>query len=64
MSNVNPIQIQKYLGGVNYPASKEDLVNKAKQEGASQDVLQTLQRMPGEKYNSPNDVSQAIGRIE
>lgn len=64
MANVNPIQVQKFLSGVNYPASKDDLVKKAQQEGASQDVISTLQQMPGDRYNSPNDVSEAIGKIE
>lgn len=64
MADVNPIQVQKFLNNVNYPASKQDLVNTAKQQGASDDVLNTLQQMPGDSYNSPNDVSQAIGKIE
>ena len=64
MAKVNPIQVQKFLSGVNYPASKDDLIKKAQQEGASQDVVSTLQQMPGDRFNSPNDVSQAIGKIE
>jgi hypothetical protein len=47
-----------------YPASKQDLIQKARQEGADQDVLATLEKMQGGQYNSPNDVSQAIGRVE
>lgn len=64
MAKVNPIQVQKFLSGVNYPASKDELVKKAQQEGASQDVVSTLERMPGDRFNSPNDVSEAIGKIE
>jgi hypothetical protein len=30
----NPIQIQKYLGGLEYPASKEAILEKARGEGA------------------------------
>ncbi len=61
---VNPIQVQKYLKGVDYPCSKQDLVNKAKQEGADENVLNTLQAMRMDRFNSPNDVAQAIGQIE
>lgn len=64
MAGVNPVQVQKYLDGVNYPVNKQDLIDKAKQEGASSDVLQTLEKMPGDHYNGPVDVSQAIGKIE
>ncbi len=61
---VNPIQVQKFLKGVDYPASKQELIDKARAEGADQNVVQTLQAMPGERFNSPNDVAQAIGKIE
>jgi hypothetical protein len=49
---------------VDYPASKEDLLNRAKQSGADQAVVDALQNMPGDTYNSPNDVSEAIGKLE
>jgi hypothetical protein len=64
MAKVNPIRVQKYLGGVDYPASKDELVNTAKSDGADDLVIETLQRMPGDRFNSPNDVSQAIGKVE
>lgn len=63
MAAVNPIQVQKYLSGMNYPASKQDLIDKAKQEGADENLLSTLERMPDENFETPADVSQAIGRI-
>ncbi len=63
-ARVNPIQVQKYLKGVDYPCSKQELVNTAKREGADDNVIQTLERMPMDRFNSPNDVAQAIGKIE
>jgi hypothetical protein len=64
MAKVNPIQVQKVVSGVNYPASKHNLNQWARQKGASQDMTSTLEQMPGDRYNSPNDVSQAIGKAE
>lgn len=64
MATVNPIQLQKYLKGVDYPASKEDLVKKAKQEGADERVCSVLERLPDQQYQTPADVSQAVGDIE
>lgn len=58
---VNPIQVEKYLKGVDYPCSKDELVKTAEREGADDNVIQTLEDMPGKSFNSPNDVSQAIG---
>lgn len=62
--NVNPIQVQKFLKGVDYPCSKEQLIQKAKEEGADENVIQTLQQTTMDSFNSPNDVAQAIGQIE
>jgi hypothetical protein len=64
MAKVNPIQVQKYLSGIDYPASKQEIVDRARSQGADQDVVQTLQQMPGDNFNSPNDVSAAIGKVE
>lgn len=64
MSPVNPIQVQKYLNNVDYPASKQDLMKTAEREGADDDIRSTLERLPDETYDSPVDVSQAIGKLE
>lgn len=64
MANVNPVQVEKFLGGVNYPASKQDLVKHAQQHGADQNVTSLLQRLPDKQYNAPTDVSEAIGKLE
>ncbi len=61
MAEVNPIQVQKYLSGIDYPASKQELVRRAEDQGADDNVRQTLERLPEREYNSPNDVSEAIG---
>ncbi len=61
---VNPIQVEKFLKGVDYPCSKDDLIKKAQEEGADQDVISTLEKMKMDNFNSPNDVAQAIGEIE
>ncbi len=61
---VNPIQVQKYLKGIDYPCNKQQLVDKAKQEGADENVIRTLQAMPMDNFNSPNDVAEGIGKIE
>jgi hypothetical protein len=59
---VNPVQVQKFLGGVDYPTDKESLIRHAEQQGADENVLETLRAMPMERFNSPNDVAEAIGK--
>jgi hypothetical protein len=61
---VNPIQVQKFLKGVNYPCSKADIISTAQREGADANVVSTLKRMNRNEFNSPNDVAQALGQIE
>lgn len=64
MAKVNPIQLQKHLKGVDYPASKEDLIEHARQQGADEDALSALEQIPDEQYETPADVSKAIGDTE
>lgn len=64
MSKINPIQLQKYLVGVDYPASKEDLVKQAKAHGADDNAVQMLQHLPDQSFQTPADVSQAVGKLE
>jgi hypothetical protein len=62
--NMNPVQVQKFLTGVDYPAMKEDLVDKARHEGADERVLHALEDLDdGESFQTPADVSQAIGKM-
>lgn len=63
MAKVNPIQVQKFLSSVDYPASKDDLVKRAEDQGADSEALDALRQMPGDRFNSPNDVSEAIGKL-
>ncbi len=58
---VNPIQLQKYLSGIDYPARKQDLIERAERQGADDNVLETLKSLRRDEFNSPNDVSEALG---
>lgn len=56
----NPIQIQKYLSGIDYPASKDDVVSTAEKENAPDDVLEALRAIPDGEYDAPTAVSSAV----
>ncbi|WNZ26048.1 DUF2795 domain-containing protein [Leptolyngbya sp. NK1-12] len=64
MATVNPIELQKYLKGMNYPASKDDLIDHAEEQGADDDILDLLEQLPDEEYETPTDVNQAVGELE
>jgi hypothetical protein len=64
MAKVNPIQIQKHLKGMDYPATKEELLEHAKQNGADRDAQSVLEQLPEDEYETPAEVSKAIGQLE
>jgi hypothetical protein len=59
---INPVQLQKFLGGIDYPAEKEQIVETARDNDAPDDVVEFLERLPMDRFNSPNDVSEAAGK--
>jgi hypothetical protein len=63
MVHVNPIQVQTYLKGVDYPASKQTLIDKAKSMGADENICASLEQLPDEDFQTPADVSQAFGEL-
>jgi predicted outer membrane protein len=64
MAHVNPIQLQKFLKGVDYPADKNELLERAKSLGADENVLSTLENLQDECFQTPADVSEAVGRLD
>ena len=60
MANVNPIQVQKALGGMNYPAGKQEIVEHARQQGADEEVISALEQIPERQYDGPSGVQKEI----
>ncbi|WP_414566506.1 MULTISPECIES: DUF2795 domain-containing protein [unclassified Anabaena] len=64
MAKANPVEIQKHLKGVDYPADKQTLIKHAKKQGADRELLSILEQLPeNEEYNNPTDLNKAIGDI-
>ncbi|OXM66002.1 DUF2795 domain-containing protein [Amycolatopsis vastitatis] len=61
MSKPNPIELQKYLAGVDYPAKRDDLVRAAEKNGADSGTLDVVRRLPDRTYDGPSGVSKEIG---
>jgi len=64
MPHANPVEVEKSLKGMNYPAKKNDLIKHAQQQGATQDILETLKDLREENFNSPVEVSKAVGEVD
>lgn len=65
MTKANPVEVQKNLKGVDYPADKQELIQHARQHGANQDVISLLEQLPDkQQYENPTDLNKALGEIE
>lgn len=64
MARANPVEVEKSLKGIDFPAKRQDLLNHAKQRGADQEVLETIENLPEEDYNTAADVTKAIGEMD
>lgn len=54
------IELQKYLGGVDYPASRDDLVKAARDNGAPDDLVAALENSGKDSFDGPTAVSEAV----
>jgi len=58
--DVDPIDVQKHLGGVDYPATKDEIVSTAESNGAPQEIIEALQSIDREEFDGPNAVQAAL----
>jgi len=63
MAKVNPIQLQKHLKGLTYPASKQDIVTKAQANGADESLCNVLEALPDKAYGKPTEVTAAVKNV-
>ena len=56
----NPIQVQKFLGGLDYPVSKDTILKTAKDSGADEAALDALGNIPDREYSGPNAISHEL----
>lgn len=59
----SPFRVQKFLGGLRYPAAKPQIVEWARQKGADDETLRTLDGLPEREYASPIALSCEVGRV-
>jgi Protein of unknown function (DUF2795) len=56
----SPIDIQKALSGMDYPASKDQIVQHAEKNGGDEEVLEALRKIDDREYEGPSGVSSAV----
>jgi hypothetical protein len=56
----SPIEVQKALKDMDYPAKKKKLIEHAKKHKASSKVMEVLEELPDKEYTNAADVSKAF----
>ena len=56
----SPIKVHDALKGAHFPAKKKDLIEVARHNGASEQILQTLRDLPQTTLKSLSDVTLAM----
>lgn len=62
--DVSAAEVEKYLKGVDFPASRQSLVDHAKDNDAPDEVTRVINQFPDQDYKSAADVAKAIGDVK
>jgi hypothetical protein len=54
-------EVQEALTGLDFPASKDDVLKSARNNGAEDNVINFLEHIPEQEFTVPTDISQALG---
>jgi hypothetical protein len=58
---VSPIEIQKHLSGISYPASRDEVIATAETNGAPAEILAELRALTRDEFDGPDDVMEELG---
>jgi len=64
MGGRSPANIAGFLEGIDFPATKDELVDHAEDNGAPQEVIDVLESLPNQEYTSMADVMSGVGQVE
>ncbi|MCW8195884.1 DUF2795 domain-containing protein [Proteobacteria bacterium 005FR1] len=61
--SVSPVEVEKYVAGINFPVNKNQLVDHAREKGAPKEVLDFMSDFPERDYVSAADVAKGVGQV-
>jgi hypothetical protein len=64
VQGLDPRIVEQITSRINFPASKDNLITQAKDSGASQGILDVLNRFEDKQYNGPEDVKSEFQKIQ
>lgn len=60
MAHTSVPEILQAIKNVDFPAGKDDLIDAARQSGASDEVIKALRGIPPEEYTNRDDVAHSV----
>lgn len=51
----------QYLKGVDYPASRDDVLATARRNGADESAIEEIKALPDRRFEDPGELIQALG---
>lgn len=60
LGNLDLGQLQQFLQGTDFPAQKEEVASNAESNGAPQNLVEQIRKAATERFNSPEEVMQAL----
>ncbi|WNE96609.1 DUF2795 domain-containing protein [Streptomyces luomodiensis] len=64
MTKPNPTDLQKALKGASYPADRQSLVERAKENGADRELVDELSHVKKGSFEGPDEVQKAVFKGE
>jgi hypothetical protein len=61
---INPVAAERYLKGLNFPANKKNLIDRAKINQAPQEIIRLLKQVADKNYTSPIEITKEMSKIE
>ena len=60
----SPINVTHHLKGIKFPATRDDLMEQARENKADADVLDKIEQMPEQEYETMADVMKGYGKTD
>jgi hypothetical protein len=59
-----PINVSRFLKGIDFPVEKEQLVQQARQNQADREVINLIQRLEDREYDNISDVMKGFDNLQ
>ena len=61
MESVDPARLERDLDGLEFPATRDELLRHVDARGLPYEVRATLERLPEATFETPAEVTEAVG---